>query len=569
MTIVWSPIKSLQSTIAQLFTPAQRVRWVALLTAIAGVFNLLIAVSPQLSVRSRLLERLTALTVETQGRIAAAVIGFILLTLAGQLLRHKRVAWLLTVLLLGLSLALKGMRSHHPLVAILDGVLLGFLLVDHRHYTARSDAPSRVRAVRVLLGALLFSLAYGTLGLFWLDHHYARDFDLLTALQQVLQLFFSWDVSSTLPQTRFGRLFAESIYSVSLLTLGYAFLLLLQPVWQPPATAAERKRAIAIVRAHGHTSLAKLTLLDDKSYCFSPSDESLVAFVQRGRGAIALGDPIGPARDREAMIQQFLRECRQNDWLPAFYQVLPDDLPLYQRQGLVSVQIGQEAVIPLRDFSLQGKRGKGFRSTLSRLERVGYRFEVIPAAETAPLLPELRLVSDAWLKRMKGPEKRFSVGWFDRDYLTSGSIAVVRSQDGQIQAFANWVEEFQRNELTLDLIRFLPQAESGTMEFLLVNTILSAKDRGFDSFSLGLSALSGLDQLDQPTQVEQGLDYLYRHLDRFYRFQGLHSFKEKFHPDWQPRYLVYPNLAALPNLVVALIRADSGDRWLDYFRPND
>lgn len=568
MTIVWSPIKHL-SPIAALRSPTVRVRWIALLTAIAGGLNLLIAVSPHLSERSRWLERLTALTVETQGRVAAAVIGFILLTLSRQLLRRKRVAWLLAVLLLLLSLALKGMRSHHPLVAVFDCVLLACLLVDRRIYIARSDAPSRVRAVRVLLGALLFSLAYGTLGLFWLDRHYERQFDLFTALQQVLQLFFSWDASAALPRTRFGRLFAESIYSVGLLTLGYAFLLLLQPVWQPPATAAERKQAIAIAHSYGQTSLARLTLLEDKSYCFSPSGESFVAFVQRGRGAIALGDPIGPARDREVMIQQFLRECQQNDWLPAFYQVLPDDLPLYHRQGLVSVQIGQEAIIPLQTFSLQGKRGRGFRNTLSRLERAGYRFEVIPAAETLPVIPELRLVSDAWLRRMKGPEKRFSVGWFDRDYLTSGSIAVVRSQDGQIQAFANWVEEFQRNELTLDLIRFLPKAESSTMEFLLVNTILAAKDRGFDSFSLGLSALAGLDQLDQPNQVEQGLEYLYRHLDRFYRFQGLHSFKEKFHPDWQPRYLVYPNLAALPNLVVALIRADSGDRWLDYFRAND
>lgn len=546
-----------------------RVRFVAALTAIAGGLNLLVAASPQLSTRSTLLERLTSLTVETQGRVATAVIGFILLTLSSQLLRRKRVAWALTLILLGLSLLLKGVRSHHPLVAIVDFVLFVCLVADSQAYTARSDAPSRVRAVRVLVGAMLFSLAYGTLGLMWLDQHYQVDFDFFGALQQVLVLFFSFDPRNTLPATRLGQLFANSIFTVGLLTLGYAFLLLLQPVLRPPATAAERQRATAIVRSQGCTSLAKLALLTDKSYCFSPSGESVVAFVQRGRGAIALGDPIGPVSDRAATIQQFLRECQQNDWLPAFYQVLPDSLPLYHQQGLTSVQIGQEAIIDLRTFTLQGKRGRGFRSTLSRLERAGYRFEVVPAAETLPLLPELRTVSEAWLKRMKGPEKRFSVGWFDRDYLSSGSIAIVRSQDGQIQAFANWVEEFQRNELTLDLIRFLPGAESGTMEFLLVNTILAAQDRGYDSFSLGLSALSGLDRIEQPNQVEQGLDYLYRHLDRFYRFQGLHSFKEKFHPDWQPRYWVYPNLAALPSLVVALIRADSGDRWLDYFRTND
>ena len=61
--------------------------------------------------------------------------------------------------------------------------------------------------------------------------------------------------------------------------------------------------------------------------------------------------------------------------------------------------------------------------------------------------------------------------------------------------------------------------------------------------------------------------YLYDHLQRFYNFQGLRAYKDKFQPHWEPRYLVYPSITALPDVVVALVRADSSDRFWDYFKP--
>ena len=79
--------------------------------------------------------------------------------------------------------------------------------------------------------------------------------------------------------------------------------------------------------------------------------------------------------------------------------------------------------------------------------------------------------------------------------------------------------------------------------------------------------MSGLKENRQSPRLEGSLNYLYEHLNRFYNFQGLHGFKDKFNPRWESRYLIYPSLPALPDVVVALIRADSGDRLLDYFKP--
>ena len=112
-------------------------------------------------------------------------------------------------------------------------------------------------------------------------------------------------------------------------------------------------------QTYGRTSLARLTLLDDKLYYFSPGG-SMIAYVVEGRIAAVLGDPIGPARDVLSSIEGFKQFCALNDWLPVFYQVLPDHLRLYRQAGFRSIQIGQEGSVDLSGFSLAGWREKKY-----------------------------------------------------------------------------------------------------------------------------------------------------------------------------------------------------------------
>jgi phosphatidylglycerol lysyltransferase len=128
--------------------------------------------------------------------------------------------------------------------------------------------------------------------------------------------------------------------------------------------------------------------------------------------------------------------------------------------------------------------------------------------------------------------------------------------------------EYQINEITIDLMRHRTQVESGTMDFLFISMFQHCQQLGYDGFNLGLSALSGVGEKLNSPRLERALHYLYEHLNQFYNFKDLHTYKEKFHPHWEPRYLIYPGLVALPEVVVALIRADSGDRLLDYFKPS-
>ncbi|MBN3873266.1 phosphatidylglycerol lysyltransferase domain-containing protein [Nostoc sp. JL33] len=540
----------------------------AFLTGLVGVVNLLSAVTPTLYGRNHWLKGFLPFEIRASGHIFAALTGFVLLALATNLLRRKRIAWLLTIGLLVISIfshLLKGLDYEESL---LSGVLLVQLILMRHFFTAQSDRPSIARGVRALIGALLFTLAYGTIGFYLLDGKFSENFNWREAIVQTLAMFFTEDNWGLQPKSRFGDFFANSIYIIAAVTITYAMVMLLQPVfWRNLATTNERQKAKEIVEQYGRSSLAAFTLLNDKSYYFSPSGNSLIAYVPKGRGAIALGDPIGPIEDRKETIVAFQQFCQRNDWYPGFYQTLPDDVELYKSLGFKVLKIGEEAIVDLKSFTLQGKAGKNFRPSISRLTKLGYQIEFYQPPIANDLLHQLKSVSDEWLKMVQGSEKHFSLGWFEEAYLRECEIAVVHNPEGQISAFANILREYQLNEATIDMMRHRASLENGTMDFLFISLLQHFKEGGYDSFNFGLSALAGVGENPESRRLEKVLHYLYGHLNRFYNFKGLHAYREKFRPRWEPRYLVYPSLAALPDIVVALIRADSGDRLFDYFKP--
>ncbi len=540
--------------------------WVAaLLTGAVGIVNLLSAVTPSLPERVNWLEQIFPFEVRAGAHLFATISGFFLLVLAANLLRRKRLAWLLTIGLLIVSILSNLIKGWDYEESLLSALLLGQLLWMGRVFTARSDRPSIIQGIRVLIFALIFTLAYGTLGFFWLDRHYSTTFRLGGAIRQTLAIFFTNDNLELQATSRFGRFFVNSIYIIGAVTVLYALWMLLRPVLiHTEAMPEERQRAKEIVARYGSSSLARFALLDDKSYYFSPSGQSVIAYVPKGRGAIALGDPIGAIEDRSEAIASFKQFCDRNDWQPAFYQTLPDDLELYQSLGFKTLKIGEEAIVDLQTFTLQGKAGKSLRPAINKFQKLGYSIQFYAPPIADDLLQELRVISNEWLAHMAGSEKKFSVGWFNDDYLQDCEIAVVNNSQGNAIAFVNIVPEYQRNEITIDLMRHLPEIENGTMDFLFLSLFEHFKQQGYDSFNLGLAALSGVGETAQSSRMERGMRYLYEHLNQFYNFQGLRTYKDKFHPQWKSRYLVYPQFAALPEIVVALVRVDSGDRLQDY-----
>jgi phosphatidylglycerol lysyltransferase len=536
-----------------------QVRIVALFTALMGILNVLSAVTPTLAGRAAVLEQILPLMVRGGGHLTAALAGFALLLLAGNLARRKRAAWYLTMAMLIISMfshLLKGLDYEEALLAL--GLAIWLWLLRY-HFHARSDRLSIQQGLKTLLWAWVFTIAYGVLGFYLLDKHFSVNFGFWDALRQTVVMFTEFYNPGLEPVTGFGRYFADSIYFVGAATTGYALLMILRPVlMRGHASKEERHKASVIVQAYGCSSLARFTLLDDKACYFSPGG-SLIAYAFSQRVGLALGDPIGPAEDMPGAIVGFSEYCQQNDWMPAFYQTLPDHLEHYRAAGFDVLCIGQEGIVDLPKFTLEGKASKSYRSGYSRLMKEGYRFEVRQPPIAPDLLAELRQISDEWLTMMHGSEKRFSLGWFDDDYIRQAPVALVFTPEGQISAFANIVPEYQLNETTIDLMRRRRESEAGMMDFLFVSLFEWARQQGYATFDLGLSALSGIGENPQDPAVERIMHFIYEHINQFYNFKGLHEFKDKFHPQWSPRYLIYPGVANLAQVWLALSVADSGD----------
>jgi len=539
----------------------------ALVTAAMGAVNILSAVTPSLVDRLALLRRWFPTLALRSAHLTSTLVGLALIAIASNLRRGKRVAWLLTELLLAASVVthlLKGLDYEEAGLAL--SLALG-LWFTRGYFHARSDPPSLRRGLTAIAGAVLGTLAYGTLGFYVLDNHFHVNFRLWPAIQQTVVMFTQFQDPGLVPLTGFGRYFAASIYVIGASTLAYALWVLFRPViMRSPAADEQRARAAAITQQHGRSSLARIALLPDKSYYFDPGG-SVVAYIAKGRVALALGDPIGPKDTIAAAIQGFIAICQRNDWRPAFYQILPDHLSAYRDAGLDVLSIGQEAIVDLTSFTMSGGDNKSLRYVFNRLTKEGYRAEIVQPPLSSELLSALRAVSDEWLTHMQGEEKGFSLGWFDDSYIRDGPVIVIYAPSGRVVAFANLIPEYQLNEISIDLMRHTRDAESGTMDYLFLSLFQWARQAGYATFNLGLSALSGVGESPGDPMIDRALRFIFEHINQFYSYQGLHAYKSKFHPTWSPRYLAYQGSAALLPTVLALIRLDSGDAFFwNYFK---
>ena len=330
------------------------------------------------------------------------------------------------------------------------------------------------------------------------------------------------------------------------------------------ATEEHRTHAWEIVKAYGHTPLARFALFEDKLYFFSTGG-SMVAYVLQGKVAITLGDPIGPFSDFYNCLMEFNEFCTGNNWLPVYYQVLPDHLDTYNAAGFDFICIGHDAVVDLSAFTLTRKESKNIRNSFNKMVRLGYAIQICDPPHSPELMQELNQVSDAWLSHRGGFEIGFSLGSLDEKYLNTCPIILVRSPDDSVDAFANIVFEFQANEATIDLMRHRPGSQNGQMDYLFVSALQWAQGSDIATFNLGFSPFIGIGKLPQSPLIERGLRFIHEHAIRAPNFKGLHFFKEKFNPIWSPRYLIYPGWTSLPSVALGIMRAYKVDHVLGLY----
>jgi phosphatidylglycerol lysyltransferase len=510
-------------------------------TLAGGAILLFSGATPAIPSRLHWLQDFLPLPVVELSHFLGSLAGAGLLILARGLQRRLDAAYLLAAVLLAagsLFSLLKGVDYEEALLFLM---MLAALLPCRRHFYRRSPLlgePFSASWVATILLVLACSL---WLGLFSYKHQAYSG-----------ELWWHFALRGDAPR------FLRAEVGASVLLLLFAVVKLLRPTPGDPDRPgpAELERALEVIRRVPQTS-ANLALLGDKALLFNPAQTAFIMYAVEGRSWVALGDPVGEKTAQEELAWQFRQLCERHGGWPVFYEVGPETLPLYLDLGLTPVKIGEKARVALAEFSLAGGSRSGLRYILRRLEKDGCSFEVVPAAAVPALLPELQAVSDAWLAAKHTREKGFSLGYFDAGYLRHFPCALVR-QEGAIVAFANLWPGGDREELSVDLMRFHPTAPSGAMDYLFVSLILWGQQQGFRWFDLGMAPLAGLENRSFAPLWNRLGALVFRHGEHFYNFQGLREYKGKFGPEWTPRYLACPGGLALPRILTNIATLISG-----------
>jgi phosphatidylglycerol lysyltransferase len=513
------------------------------LTLVSGAVLLFSGATRALPLRMAILSEILPLSVLEVSHLLASVIGMLLLILARGLQRRLDAAyWLTLVLLLAGAVfsLLKGIDYEEATLLVLLAMALA---PAHRLFYRRASLFSTSFSVGWIAAIVAVLGCAAWLVIFSYKHvEYSAD----------LWWEFSFHQGGA---PRALRALVAATATGMLFALGS----LIRPLKlrREPPSDAELARALPLIK-HYPSAQAHLALMGDKSLLFDPTHQAFVMFDTEGRSWVAMGDPVGTNEEaRRELVWTFLEQCERAGGWPVFYQVSPADLDLYLEVGLTLLKIGEEARVWLEGFNLDGKSRKVLRNTVNKLTREGLRLEIVPAEAVPPLLPQLKAISDAWLRDKSVREKRFSLGAFDPAYLARTPMALVWQGD-RLVAFANLLLNDTRQEASIDLMRFLPDGPAGLMDYLFVELMQWARSERYQWFNLGMAPLAGLQNRRQAPLWNRFGALVFGRGERFYNFRGLQRYKDKFDPEWEPRYMAVPRGIALPLILANVASLISG-----------
>jgi phosphatidylglycerol lysyltransferase len=503
------------------------------LTFLAGALLLFSGSTPALDERLAFLDRFLPLAVLEVSHLAGSIVGLALLVLARALFRRVQAAYHITVWLLFAGIIASLLKGLDFEEAILLTLVLSVLVLGRRaFYRPTAILAERYTPVWVasIVGVIAMALWIGALS--YRHVGYSRE------------LWWTFALDGNAP-----RMLRASL-AVVVLGTAYALLNLLRPARPEPAVAGaqELARARPLI-AGSDLTLANAALTGDKRLLFSDAGDAFIMYQIARNSWIALGDPVGSQAGAEELVWRLREMSDHHGAQTVFYQVCAERLALYVDLGLAALKIGEEARVPLAEFSLEGAARAELRQSHRRAQRDGASFEVVPPEGVDELLPALQRISDAWLTAKSTGEKRFSVGAFSRAYIEQFPVAVVRAE-GRPAAFANLWTTATRAELSVDLMRFDAEAPRSAMDYLFIELMLWGRREGYRWFNLGMAPLAGLEAHPLAPAWHRVGNFIFRQGEHFYNFEGLRRYKSKFDPTWEPRYLVARGGVALPRVLV-------------------
>ena len=548
-----------------------RVRWnayrcrspqiLARLVSLLGILTLLHAL-----LGDRVPELVTSLAPAGATNVATVVIaaaGVLLLRLSSSLRRRQRRGWraaCAVLVLLAIAHIIRGIAVIPLTVTLL---MLALLVASRGLFTAKSDVHSRWLALRNLAQLSVVALLYGLAMMYIdVDTRVAGNPGFGIRLQEVLDGLVGINGPARLVGPRFPFILHGTLLALGLVIAFSTAYLLLRPT-HPRAnlSADDELRLRCLLDKHGaRDSLSYFALRRDKSVVWSPTGKAAITYRVVSGVALASGDPVGDPEAWPGAIAAYQALVDEYAWIPAVIGCSQMGATVLRREaGLSALELGDEAIVVVDDFSLEGRAMRSVRQACTRVERAGYEVTVrrdrdVPPAEMAALVS----ASNRW--RGNDVERGYSMALSRLGDPADGECVVATARrDGELAGILHFVP-WGRDGLSLDLMRRDRSADNGLNELMIVSVIRHAPELCVRRLSLNFAVFR--DALERGERIGAGpILRLWRgvliFLSRWFQIESLYRFNVKFRPEWEPRFLSFPSSSALPRISVAALEAEA------------
>ncbi|MFD8975923.1 phosphatidylglycerol lysyltransferase domain-containing protein [Streptomyces sp. NPDC059593] len=496
--------------------------------------------------------------------------GVFTLFLAITMRRRKRAAWILNLVLGGLFLLLFAVVMVFPEIRqhaqnwislVLTAAFVLALLLGRREFYAKGDRSNPWLAAVVAVGGLLVTSLLAAVLVTVTNTSTAHSTFLERWRYGVMRL-----VTLASDDSRFAGITTPGWVDVTinvlstLLLFAVLFAAFRSRRATDPLTEEDEERLRVLLDKQGdRDSLGYFALRREKSVVWSPSEKAAIAYRVVGGVSLASGDPIGDPEAWPGAIEPWLAEAREHGWIPAVMGASEEAGVIYARHGLDALELGDEAIVEIDDFTLDGRAMRTVRQAFNRVKRAGYevrirRHEDIPADE----MDELLRKADDW--RDGATERGFSMALGRLGDPRDGRCVMLECTDGQgelraVLSFVPWGPK----GLSLDLMRRDRDSENGLMEFMVIELLQRAKEIGITQVSLNFAMFRSV--FERGSKLGAGpVLRMWRSLlsffSRWWQIESLYRANAKYRPIWEPRFMLFEKSADLLRIGLAAGRAE-------------
>ena len=540
--------------------------WLCLLIGLADIIEV---VRPGLIYSSHLtrLHSFVPGTLVNVTHTVSVIIGLLLLMLSHGLKRRKRRAWQAVTVLLAVSAVVHVIpfREGRIVTAVVSAFLVGALIYFRAEFYAVGDPRTRWRALWVFLGLVVADVAIG-LTYILLARGLAQDYSLWQRSVHVVYGLVGVSGPVHFVPDRSSDLFSLLTSALGLFTLvvtAYLFFRPARPAGRLGQQDAERVREL-LKKQGDRDSLGYFTLRSDKSIIWSPTGKSCIGYRVVSGVMLAGGDPLGDPEAWPGAIHAFLDEAARHAWVPAVMGCGEHAAEVWCREGdLTALELGDEAIVEVADFSLQGRAMRNVRQMVARVERSGYVADVRRAGDVGcEQIGEFARQAGSW--RGNPTERGFSMA-LGRLGAPGDENCVIATatEDGVLRGVLHFVP-WGADGLSLDLMRRDRSAQPGVNDFLIVETIKAAESLGIKRISLNFAVFRSA--LERGERIGAGpVLRLWRGIllfaSRWFQIESLYKFNAKFTPAWVPRFFVFPGASDAPRVGLAALEAEAFLVW--------